>query len=180
MKGDGGAGIRDLDVSNLTSLASMFTTADKFNQPIGGWDTSNVTSMYWMFKSAKGFNQYIGDWDTSKVVTMDTMFHYAEAFDQDISTKTVTRDDGSTYTAWDTSSVTTMGKMFENGYRFQSAHRELGYLQPDQYVLHVFQYSSHSISRSVTGTHPTYDICMRCSAFSQCLTKTSASGTRPT
>jgi surface protein len=37
---------------------------------VGGWDVSKVTDMSYMLSSASAFNQDIGNWDVSKVTTM--------------------------------------------------------------------------------------------------------------
>jgi trimeric autotransporter adhesin len=87
------------DTSNVTSMSSMFRSAELFDQDIGGWDTSNVTDMRSMFRNAESFNQDIGGWDTSNVTNMNNMFRNAESFNQDIG-------------GWDTSNVTDMNNMF--------------------------------------------------------------------
>ena len=117
MAGVGGAGIANLDTSNLSDLDAMFTMASAFNEDIntkdvtvGGvtytaWDTSRVVYMWTMFSDASAFNQDIGDWDTSAVISMEKMFRNASAFNQDI-------------TAWDVSAVTNMNAMFRGASAF--------------------------------------------------------------
>ena len=39
-----------------------------FNQNIGAWNVSNVTSMTSMFQNAYAFNQSIGGWNVSNVL----------------------------------------------------------------------------------------------------------------
>ncbi len=87
------------DLSNVTSMGSMFQRAAAFNQDIGNWDVSNVTNMESMFESATAFNQDIGSWDVSNVTNMESMFKEAHAFNQDIG-------------SWDVSNVTNMSDMF--------------------------------------------------------------------
>ena len=70
MAGEGGAGIANLDVSNVTNMSQMFSGASAFNQDIGGWITSKVTRMDGMFKGASVFNRDIGDWSTENVTTL--------------------------------------------------------------------------------------------------------------
>jgi surface protein len=48
----------------------MLHATTVFNQNIGGWDVSKVTDMSYMLSSASAFNQDIGNWDVSKVTTM--------------------------------------------------------------------------------------------------------------
>ena len=111
MAGVGGAGIANLDISNLSDLDGMFLRASAFNEDINtkdvtvagvtytAWDTSRVVYTWAMFEGASAFNQPIGDWDTSRVVYMDAMFGDASAFNQPIGD-------------WDTSAVTSMFNMF--------------------------------------------------------------------
>lgn len=92
------ADISSWDVSNVTNMSSMFRDAGSFNQDISSWDVSNVTDMSIMFTNAR-FNQDISSWDTSSVTNMYAMFFQNTAFNQDIS-------------SWDVSNVTNMQEMF--------------------------------------------------------------------
>ncbi|MDD9908757.1 MAG: BspA family leucine-rich repeat surface protein, partial [Ahrensia sp.] len=111
------------DVSNITTMQSMFSGADAFNQDIGGWDTSSVTNMTSMFSGTDIFNQDISGWDTSSVTTLQSMFDGAKAFDQSLNgwdTSNVTNmqrvffgsNFNSDISSWDTSNVTNMHAMF--------------------------------------------------------------------
>ena len=93
------------DVSNVTSMISMFHDADLFNQDLSAWDVSNVTNMHKMFRYARSFNQDIGAWNTSSVTDMSEMFFSAERFDWSLDT-------------WDVSNVTTMMHMFQDAVDF--------------------------------------------------------------
>eukprot|EP01093_Parvamoeba_rugata_P016594 TRINITY_DN6308_c0_g4_i2.p1 TRINITY_DN6308_c0_g4~~TRINITY_DN6308_c0_g4_i2.p1 ORF type:complete len:1044 (-),score=240.26 TRINITY_DN6308_c0_g4_i2:36-3167(-) len=73
------------DLDNVTSLASLFFQADKFNQDIGSWNTSNVTNMNGIFLMASSFNQNINGWDTSNVTNLGTAFHEATSFNQPLN-----------------------------------------------------------------------------------------------
>ena len=59
--------ISSWDVSNVTSMRSMFTRANAFNQDIGNWDVSNVTNMNMMFQAASSFNQDLSGWCVSNI-----------------------------------------------------------------------------------------------------------------
>jgi len=111
--------INEWNTSNITLMGGVFLNCVRFNQDISNWDTSNVTDMVLMFSCAGSlrgvFNQNIGNWNTSKVTNMQQMFSNQPNFNQDISTKVVTRANGSSYVAWDTSNVTTMNFMFGCG-----------------------------------------------------------------
>ena len=93
------------DLSDVSSMASMFRGASSFNGDLYGWDTSSVTDMSDMFFGASSFNGDISDWDTSSVVRMNGMFVNAYVFNGDISD-------------WDTSSVTDMGSLFHQASSF--------------------------------------------------------------
>lgn len=87
------------DLSNVTSMKSMFIGSDNFNSSINSWDTSNVTDMSYMFASTDSFNQPLDNWNTSSVTDMTAMFWSAKSFNQPLN-------------SWDVSSVTDMGDMF--------------------------------------------------------------------
>ncbi|MDA7550153.1 BspA family leucine-rich repeat surface protein, partial [Flavobacteriaceae bacterium] len=98
--------INSWDVSNVTTMAYMFSNMD-YNQPIVDWDVSSVTDMRFMFLDNGTFNQPIGNWDVSSVTDMSSMFsgYFNNEFNQDISN-------------WDVSSVTDMSTMFQNNSAF--------------------------------------------------------------
>ena len=93
------------NVSQVTSMNSMFANDRAFNQPLGTWNVSQVTSMNYMFATASVFNQSLGNWDVSAVTDMSWMFYFASAFNQPIGT-------------WNVSHVTDMSWMFTYAYAF--------------------------------------------------------------
>ncbi|MBT6352009.1 MAG: BspA family leucine-rich repeat surface protein, partial [Halieaceae bacterium] len=111
MAGVGGAGIVNLDTSNLSSFYAMFAAAKNFNENIGAWDTTGVEEMGEMFTEASSFDQDIGDWDTSNVEKMRVMFAFASSFNRNIGD-------------WDTSTVRDMTLMFDQAAAFnQDLHQ---------------------------------------------------------
>lgn len=102
------------NTSNVTDMNEMFFGATSFNQNIGNWDTSKVQTMRLMFSGATTFNKDIGKWNTSNVTDMYSIFSAAESFNQDISTKIVNLGEVNQYTAWDTSKVEDMAYCFES------------------------------------------------------------------
>ena len=112
------------DLSDVTNMGFMFSSASSFNNPIGHWDVSHVTNMAQMFDEATMFNQDVSDWDVSSVVDMVGMFDNATSFNQDIgnwNTGNVTKMNGMFIGAtsfnqdigeWDVSAVTNMATMF--------------------------------------------------------------------
>lgn len=100
------------DLSNVTTLQSMFIVTSAFNQPIGNWNVSKVTDLSKMFYDSPVFNQDLSGWDVSNVTDMNQMFYKAVAFNQPLNT-------------WNVGKVTNMGGMFAAS----------GYDQPlDQWV----------------------------------------------
>merc|ERR1719174_2902799 len=79
-KGPHGA-IGDWDVSAVTDMSGMFSSASAFNQDLSKWDVSAVTNMRYMFR-ASAFNQDVSKWDVSAVTDMGSMFLRASAFNQ--------------------------------------------------------------------------------------------------
>jgi surface protein len=121
------------DLSNVTSLDSMFRSATSFNSDISHWDVSTITDMYGVFAGASSFNQSLNDWDVSNVTTMFRMFNGATSFNSDISQWNTgrvqnMRDMFSSAAAfnqplnsWDVSSVTTMNAMFYRASAFNQS-----------------------------------------------------------
>lgn len=122
--------MNDWDISNVTNMRSMFSSATAFNQEIGAWDVSNVETMEDMFYWAESFNQDIGDWDVSSVTITRGMFRMAILFNQDIgrwNVSNVTRMEEMFWNAqsfnqdingWNVSSVTDMSHMFRSAWVF--------------------------------------------------------------
>ena len=112
MAGSGGAGIRDLNTSNLDSFEKMFARAREFDQNLSGWNTANVTTIAYMFQDAEKFtnggDSDINNWDTGKVTEMNDAFTRAVLFNHDLS-------------GWDTSEVTTMYAMFYGASSFNGS-----------------------------------------------------------
>jgi uncharacterized protein (TIGR02145 family) len=115
------------DVSNVTSMASMFYYTSEFNGDLSSWDVSKVTDMGKMFESATAFDADISDWDVSSVTNMRSMFEGASKFNSDLSRWNVSKviDMGRMFyqatafnadlSGWDVSSVQFMNLMFSSG-----------------------------------------------------------------
>ncbi|WP_430967357.1 BspA family leucine-rich repeat surface protein [Spongiimicrobium sp. 2-473A-2-J] len=101
----GNASFNSWNVSNITSMASLFNNASQFNQDLSNWNVSAVTDMGNMFFGAAAFNKPIGSWNVSSLVQAGAMFRTATAFNQDLS-------------AWNVGSVTNMGSMFRSASSF--------------------------------------------------------------
>ena len=69
-----GEALDSWDISNVTSLRSVFDDLHDFNEDLSGWDTSSVTDMYQTFYGATSFNGNLSGWKTSKVETMGDTF----------------------------------------------------------------------------------------------------------
>lgn len=69
------SGIEYWNVSNVTTMRSMFQNARHFNQPIGAWNVESVISMSFMFYGAKKFCQVLDNWNVCNVTSMDYMFY---------------------------------------------------------------------------------------------------------
>ncbi|MHA1720422.1 MAG: BspA family leucine-rich repeat surface protein [Promethearchaeota archaeon] len=99
--------IENWDVSDVTDMNFMFSSAIKFNQEINSWDVSNVTNMRGMFADADSFNKTLTDWNVSRVTDMFGMFQLTDSFNN------ILKD-------WDVSSVTNMQYMFYGAYNFNN------------------------------------------------------------
>lgn len=136
--------IKDLDVSNLTSLNSLFYCCDQLRDISGlsAWNTSNVTNMMSLFSNCSQLANIkpLTNWDTSKVTDMSFIFSacaplsdisplaswktgnveslsYAFAFCPKIT-------DLRPIEKWDTSKVTDMSYMFQQKDPTQSPFSE--------------------------------------------------------
>lgn len=87
------------NLSQVTSMRSMFSNSSNFDSYIGDWDVSTVTDMSWMFSGASSFNQSLMEWDVSNVTNMEGMFRWAKSFNQSLEN-------------WDVSNVENFDSMF--------------------------------------------------------------------
>ena len=69
----------------------MFDNAKSFNQPLNNWNVSNVTSISTMFRYASSFNQPLDNWDVSNVEYMNSVFYEAESFNQNLESWNVSK-----------------------------------------------------------------------------------------
>ena len=99
--------IHEWDVSSITDMRSMFSSAISFNSDISKWNVSNVTDMRSMFSHAISFNADISKWDLSSVTLISQMFEECISFNGDIS-------------EWDVSNVEDMFFMFGGAKSFDS------------------------------------------------------------
>lgn len=78
--------INDWDVSQVTSMASLFHLRKGFNDCIDRWDVRRVISMRNMFRGAQAFNQPLAAWSVGGVTHMSSMFQDAVSFNQPLAT----------------------------------------------------------------------------------------------
>lgn len=97
--------ISNWDTSRVRNMNKAFYMCKAFNQPIGAWDLTRVRKTTNMFFGCSSFNQPIGNWDMSSLEVMDSMFEGATAFNQPIEN-------------WDVSSVTNMRAAFKGATLF--------------------------------------------------------------
>jgi len=93
------------NVVNVTDMSYMFTDAITFNQPLNSWIVQNVTSMEGMFQGATAFDTLIDSWNVASVTNMSGMFKQASSFNQDIH-------------SWDVMNVSNMSEMFSEASSF--------------------------------------------------------------
>lgn len=68
-----------IDISNLTSLTTVFKDLEEFNGDITLWDTSNIVNMNYMFMNCASFNRDISNWDVSNVKWLTGAFKNVNA-----------------------------------------------------------------------------------------------------
>lgn len=93
--------INDWDVSNVENFESVFENNYSFNQPLDQWDTSSATNLRRMFYGAREFNQDISTWNISNVWRAESIFEGASEFNQNLG-------------QWDISSVSTLQDALNN------------------------------------------------------------------
>ena len=93
------------DLSQVTSMKSMFYNAYLFDGDLSNWDVSNVRDMDFMFAAARAFNGNIDNWDVSNVTNMRGMFTFTNTFNRDLSN-------------WNVANVESMRFMFESALLF--------------------------------------------------------------
>ena len=120
--------LNNIDTSNTTNMASMFSNIKATTLDLSSFDTSNVTDMSFMFDSISATNLDLSSFDTTNVTNMEGMFYYCKATNLDLrnfNTSNVTdmsyMFDGSDATtlnlsSFDTSKVTDMSYMFESSH----------------------------------------------------------------
>jgi surface protein len=113
------------NLSNVTSMRSMFRSASSANPDTSNWDVSNVTNMSFMFRQATSANPDVSNWDVSSVTNMQFMFFGASSANPDVSNWDVSNVTNMSYmfrgassanpdvSNWDVSSVTNMSRMFD-------------------------------------------------------------------
>ena len=127
--------VNNMDVSNCTSLASVFYEFSQTAILCSDWDTSSVTDMSYMFSDCYALTSLnISNWNTSNVTNMNSMFSNCNALTSldisDWNTSSVTNMNSMfsgcdaltslDISDWDTSSVTNIGHMFRECYALTS------------------------------------------------------------
>jgi len=77
--------VNEWDMSQATSLSSMFRNCDIFNQDLNEWDVGNVTNFVSMFQNTDLFNGNIESWNMSSALYLIAMFSSAKKFNKNIS-----------------------------------------------------------------------------------------------
>jgi surface protein len=98
-------GIRNWDVSNVTTMSAMFYDSDSLKKlDLSGWDTSSVQQMDNMFRFCDALKEVnLAGWDTSSVVYSRLMFFDAKGLERIYVSD-----------SWDMSNVTRGDKTFGN------------------------------------------------------------------
>ena len=76
--------VSDWDVSNVTDIAGVFNEASSFAGDVSQWQVDNVTDMQGAFNGTL-FNGDLSNWNVGNVTNMINMFLNASLFDQDLS-----------------------------------------------------------------------------------------------
>ena len=88
------------NLSQVTSLRSMFEENISFNGDLSNWNVANITNLYYMFKGCHSFNQPLNSWGVSNVTDFSGLF-WSTAFNQPLN-------------LWDMSNAKSLYFMFNN------------------------------------------------------------------
>ena len=94
------AGAEKFNVSKVTNMHSMFSSAKLANLNVSSWDTSNVDDLSYMFNKAMSVSPDVSRWNVSNVINMSHMFFHAKEANPDVS-------------KWEPARVTNTDLMFE-------------------------------------------------------------------
>jgi len=89
------------DLSNVTTISSMFSDSPNVTPNTSGWNTQNIKHMSEAFLNAASANPDTSNWDTSSLTNLQSAFDGATSANPDVSN-------------WDTSRVTTIYSTFAN------------------------------------------------------------------
>ena len=68
--------VSKLDVSNVKTMAFMFSNCKKFDCDLSNWNMSNVTHTNYMFNNCQNFTgKGLDKWDASNITEMNGMFN---------------------------------------------------------------------------------------------------------
>ncbi len=95
------------DLSQVTSMDSMFCNATSMNDSINHWDVSHITDMSALFAGATAFNQPLNNWDVSNVTSFNNGYCSNGAF-EDATTFNQSLGD------WDLNANVNLQNMFDN------------------------------------------------------------------
>ena len=118
--------ISDWNVSNVTTMRSMFGYCENFDCDLSDWDVSNVKDMSFMFNKCKNFKGTgLEDWNIKNVQYTHYMFSDCVNFDCDLH-------------KWDTSNLTLIRRMFYRCYEFKGKGLENWNVSKVQYMDQIF------------------------------------------
>ena len=95
----------DWNVSNVVNMSGLFANATNFNGDISTWNVANVADMSYLFNNAESFNGNINGWNLESVTKMQYMFAGASSFNGDLA-------------EWNVFNVNNMEAMFASAYSF--------------------------------------------------------------
>ena len=117
--------VSNFNTSNVKDMQYMFSSCSKLTTiDVSKFDTNNVKNMQYMFAWDAGITDLdVSNFDTANVTNMYAFLAGCESLTSlneenhtglDIRSKTITRNDGTTYKSWNTGKVTNMQSFFYN------------------------------------------------------------------